>query len=351
MAEKFDAATDKFWDVDQALGALSEGDLLTPSSVSLIESLEVIWSDDVYLSPLAARFWRFTLQLLGRYMHLFQQQLSSIVGTISASPVESATSPAMKRASSQDLLNASATFLQESRRMVVLWIDLQRTQQQTMLLFQDRILRSLNHPADAAVVEEESKESIVDSDLLRKAFEQAWDVVQTTLAPDFSRLLCQKLSQPGIDLLRHLKAIPAQYRRTNRDPPTSASLFIQQLFEPVATFLNTFDPFLNKSMLQQIVVGVGEEVTLSFVSCSGLHESCMVLYRYFQKSQDMLLHLKQLEDSLKRLQQQKKKKSSEEAEDMKMSDEDKIRLQMYLDIQQYAQEVGFRMVLVDLYSC
>jgi hypothetical protein len=46
-----------------------------------------------------------------------------------------------------------------------------------------------------------------------------------------------------------------------------------------------------------------------------------------------------VEESLKRL-QQKKKRADEQEQQVKMSDEDKIRWQIYLDIIQFGQEVS-----------
>jgi hypothetical protein len=50
------------------------------------------------------------------------------------------------------------------------------------------------------------------------------------------------------------------------------------------------------------------------------------------------VNLKNVEESLKRL-QQKKKRADEQEQQQKMSDEDKIRWQIYLDVIQFGQEV------------
>jgi hypothetical protein len=58
----------------------------------------------------------------------------------------------------------------------------------------------------------------------------------------------------------------------------------------------------------------------------------------------MLTNLKTLEDSLKRLQQKKTNKKAEDG----LSDEDKIRLQLYLDVVEFGQQVSFARTLFNM---
>jgi hypothetical protein len=58
-------------------------------------------------------------------------------------------------------------------------------------------------------------------------------------------------------------------------------------------------------------------------------------FSYAQKTEALLTNLKSVEESLKWLQQQKKKTKAEEG----MSDEDKARVQIHLDIREFGEEV------------
>jgi hypothetical protein len=62
---------------------------------------------------------------------------------------------------------------------------------------------------------------------------------------------------------------------------------------------------------------------------------------YHQRILELLTNLKNVEESLKRLQQKKSsKKGTAGGYDVDMSDEDKIRLQIQLDVAQFGAEVG-----------
>ena len=60
-------------------------------------------------------------------------------------------------------------------------------------------------------------------------------------------------------------------------------------------------------------------------------------YRYLTVTSDMLTSVKKMEESLKRL---KKAKSGSGATSQGLSDDDKIRLQLYLDVKQFGEKVS-----------
>lgn len=62
------------------------------------------------------------------------------------------------------------------------------------------------------------------------------------------------------------------------------------------------------------------------------------LHRYYAMTSDVLTSVKKMEDSLKRL---KKGRRTGTVTQGMMSDDDKIRLQITLDIQQFGREVCF----------
>ena len=68
--------------------------------------------------------------------------------------------------------------------------------------------------------------------------------------------------------------------------------------------------------------------------------------RYLTVTSDMLTSVKKMEESLKRL---KKAKSGSGATSQGLSDDDKIRLQLYLDVKQFGEKVC--LVVLTLYLC
>ena len=59
-------------------------------------------------------------------------------------------------------------------------------------------------------------------------------------------------------------------------------------------------------------------------------------YRYYQTTSDVLTSVRKMEESLKRL----KRKGSRAGVGGGMSDDDKIRLQLLIDVQNYGQQVS-----------
>lgn len=62
----------------------------------------------------------------------------------------------------------------------------------------------------------------------------------------------------------------------------------------------------------------------------------------------MLVSIKNVEDSLKRLQQKKTKSKEDPSADPSLSDEDKIRLQISLDIHEFCSMVCSLLTLIHL---
>jgi hypothetical protein len=117
------------------------------------------------------------------------------------------------------------------------------------------------------------------------------------------------------DALNMTRNIPREYRGTRKDEPTTPSLFLQNLFVPLQEFSATSSSLLSEQVLKewkkQVVVQVTEN------------------YRVI--AQETLQNVKSIEESLKRL----KKKRVEG-----MSDEDKIRRQIQLDVGEYGGMVS-----------
>lgn len=87
--------------------------LLLAASESVYTAIGSCWKDDIYLSDLAGRFWRLTLQLLSRYRtwvnaslpDAVRQQLGSAQSVLAGNqlagyPASSAPSAALQRTAS-----------------------------------------------------------------------------------------------------------------------------------------------------------------------------------------------------------------------------------------------------------
>jgi hypothetical protein len=62
--------------------------------------------------------------------------------------------------------------------------------------------------------------------------------------------------------------------------------------------------------------------------------------RYLTVTADVLTSVRKMEESLKRLKEQRRGKGASNTAQQGMSDDDKIRLQLYLDVQQFGHQVS-----------
>lgn len=103
--------------------------------------------------------------------------------------------------------------------------------------------------------------------------------------------------------------IKNQYQMTNRNPPTTCSVFVSNISQPIKVFLEQWHESLQE-----------EEMKKSWI-VRVLDRICM---RYYDLAQDMLSSAVELEQSLR-------SRGRPQEDHGGMSDSDKMHLQMYYD--------------------
>jgi len=126
--------------------------------------------------------------------------------------------------------------------------------------------------------------------------------------------LTQKCSSP----LAAVKGVAATYRMTNRPAPTQASPFVKTILRPLQQFANNFGNRTPESVgmrwKQQIVVTVSD--------------------RYAAAVADLIATVERTEVALKN-----RKAARRTTAGNKMSDGEKVKLQLFLDYKAYCQSV------------
>jgi hypothetical protein len=138
---------------------------------------------------------------------------------------------------------------------------------------------------------------------------------------ELNRHITTGISRRCMDSLKLVKSITSQYRHTNRHPPTEPSYFVSNIFKPFQQFIQQ-----NENLIEYDHIG------------TAVAEA--VVTRYTTIIVELLTNLKKTEDSLKKLKRNNKKNVSQQSNGM--SDEDKIRLQLYLDVLQIEKEVNIK---------
>ncbi|KAH8028267.1 hypothetical protein HPB51_014222 [Rhipicephalus microplus] len=118
--------------------------------------------------------------------------------------------------------------------------------------------------------------------------------------------------------------IPRLYRRTNREVPSKPSSYVPQILSPLATLRHLGRQNVNLNWDPAWTESVLEEVTK----------------QYMTVTKDVLVSVKKMEDSLKRLKRARDRTPLPEGA---ASDDDKIRLQLYIDVEHFGikmEELG-----------
>ncbi|XP_014768474.2 conserved oligomeric Golgi complex subunit 2 [Octopus bimaculoides] len=157
-------------------------------------------------------------------------------------------------------------------------------------------------------------------DLIKDAFNDSQTNVLCNV-PKFQNSVIQELTCQCSVHLKQVADIPRLFRRTNREVPTKTSSYTTGLFKPLNMFFSEHKAILSESRKQAIAKQVLENLA----------------QQYYTSTSDVLTSVKKMEDSLKRL---KKARGTGVSTGLPgMTDDDKIRQQLIIDIEHYAQQV------------
>lgn len=262
------------------------------------ECLQRCWADKVFIAQLTHRFWKLSLQILARYY------------TWSAGLLESKSDDGKSDVQFwvclYSDLNTLANKLEQFYKLAS-----SRFGPKVSTRTQDLLYRSL----------EESKQQLLSQ----------LDAVSTKLV----RIVCVD----SITALRQVSEVPRLFRRTNRDVPTKCLPYVTAMLTPPTEFYTSHRSHPNTSQwLQSIFSNITRQ--------------------YFTALCDVLTSVQKTEESLWRLKKSRDRSAAarntpNERGSGGGGDDDKIRLQLYLDVKSYCQgveELGVRKENVDQLS-
>lgn len=261
--------------------------------LEVINCIAKCWSDGIYLDQLFQNFLKLTFQLIAR-------------GT-------SWTKELIRKISNEQPQNldfyAFFTVLHHDIGIFVL-----KFQQIENLIAQKLIENS------------KLKDKIISSDI-SKCFE----------SPRLSLEQCQREieSQIGRKLLsvcqksiRNVQDIPRLFRKTNRDVPTKHLPYVDQIIQPVIDFTEKRKGSFHYEIFQQILKDL----------------FCKMTIQYYQSVNEVLTSVQKTEESIRRLKNLRERSQqaanvNSEKQTQLMSDDDKIRLQLQIDIRHYVSSI------------
>ncbi|KAL6050535.1 hypothetical protein STEG23_005151, partial [Scotinomys teguina] len=135
--------------------------------------------------------------------------------------------------------------------------------------------------------------------------------------PAVSSRIVQDLSESCFSYLKSALEVPRLYRRTNKEVPSTASSYMDSALKPFYQLQRGHGNKVKPAVMQQWLQEALSEST----------------HKYFETVSDVLNSVKKMEESLKRLKQARRAPATNPVSSSGgMSDDDKIRLQLALDV-------------------
>ncbi|XP_077522475.1 conserved oligomeric Golgi complex subunit 2 [Amblyomma americanum] len=271
----------------------------------LWSALRHCWDEDVFLPPLSHRFWKLTLQLLARHRGWLQQYVARTTGAReepASGPEAGDSEDSTSCDASLDLSNPQGAVL-----LVMLHCDTQKAASMLGSLLTDTVQPRLQ------------RTGFTDFQLLQEGLDECSQLL-TSLGPSISARLVSDVARACCVQLKMVSDIPRLYRRTNREMPSKPSGYVQQILMPLASLKDLAMQNSSLNWDPEWTTSVLEEVTK----------------QYMTVTKDVLVSVKKMEDSLKRLKRARDRTPLPEGA---ASDDDKIRLQLYIDVEHFGIKV------------
>ncbi|XP_077879153.1 conserved oligomeric Golgi complex subunit 2 isoform X2 [Ictidomys tridecemlineatus] len=298
-------------------------------------SLSRCWSDELFLPLLAHRLWRLTLQILARFS-VFASELSrrpisnesakEIKKPLVAGSKDSSASQGGNEDQGRGPSEEKPVESISSTQLVYVVADLDRLQEQLPELLETikpklEMIGFENFSSISAALED-SRSSL------------------SACVPALSSRVIQDLSESCFSYLKGALEVPRLYRRTNKEVPTTASAYMESALKPFHQLQSGHKDKLRPSLVQQWLEEALSESTHRCALLRSPWKRPLGIPRYCETVSDVLSSVKKMEASLKRLKQARKTAAaSPVGPSSGMSDDDKIRLQLALDVAYLGEQI------------
>ncbi|KAL4711754.1 hypothetical protein ACJJTC_015820 [Scirpophaga incertulas] len=250
-------------------------------TISCWQALELCWVDGIYIEILAHKFWKLSLQVLSRYAIW-------------------ATNSCTQRSTHIESTALNKNLIDNS---INIYIDIQ-------ILLQ-RLPTFLVSVASKIPINN-------DCNLLKNSLKSSENLLQGTINKIKECIVNELFNYFNIQL-KQVSDIPRLYRKTNRSIPTKPCVYIEVISKTLNEFHNDAIKRLDNAVLIEIYESLFNTMTASY-------------YKYIE---DVLTSVKKTEESLRRLKQIRENTSHQSNDTTGVTDGDKIRLQLNVDVVSY----------------
>ncbi|XP_055677257.1 conserved oligomeric Golgi complex subunit 2 [Lutzomyia longipalpis] len=270
-------------------GLLSKsGDIQLVPFITALSSISQCWSDAVFLPQLFHRFWKLSLQIVARLFTWMEEVL------------------AVKK------WNTAETSIRRIDFLMILLTD--------SLKFMGKLPGLLQMAAGK--LPPEFNDHAGD---LKKCLEDTKEALKCRIE-SVERAVLAELIAESEQNIRQITDIPRLYRKTNRDVPSKPCSYVAQLLAPSMAFRKRYLQEVNQDRMNFYLERL----------YSGLTE------QFYSQVNEVLTSVQKTEESLRRLKNLREKSSNanvSSTERSGMTDDDKIRLQLQVDVIFWVSEI------------
>jgi hypothetical protein len=268
----------------------------------LWDCLHKTWSPEVFLTSLTHRFWKLSLQLIIRTSEWLAELHHQSPPPTGSSSERSSTAPAGGASGSGPSTRGEDSVSLTVPQNLHLIHDSQMFTVQVKQFFSDSVVPKL------------SLEAMKSPSLVQDCKAEAVTRIEA-LVPLCADSITSQVGQACSRNLEPAHTIPRLYRRTNREVPQQALIYVGNILRPLVTLRGEIPANFEKQWSTCIVEAVTK--------------------RYHEITSEVLTSVKRTEDSLLKLRRNRQSLLPATG----MSDDNKIRLQIALDIQAYYSQV------------
>uniref|UniRef100_A0A6P4EM25 Conserved oligomeric Golgi complex subunit 2 n=1 Tax=Drosophila rhopaloa TaxID=1041015 RepID=A0A6P4EM25_DRORH len=291
IAGQFEAKLEPVLQDDTLKNNLGANDYkLTPFNAAK-EAMTRCWAEGVYLPEVFPKFYKLNVQIVLRLSRWITDAISVSKGT---NFTRSYTRNQLLIALHADIRKLDA-YLPDLQQLIVQSVP---TEQRTMIF----------------------------NDVLAKSMVALADTLGTHLTSIQQTLVKLLIAECETENVRQVNDLPRLYRKTNREVPSRCSGYVEQMLRPLKSFAQQHESQLGTLVVEQILSEVASQITKA----------------YFNVVSDVLTSVQKTEESLRRLRNVKSGGSATASAGSStvMSDDDKIRVQLRVDVTSWKQELG-----------
>ena len=314
--------------MEDVLEVSKNGSYKLDSTEVAANALKKCMDPSVCLPILAPKFIKLSFQILSRYSNGISKCLDNLRSQEDQVGLKSSVSSAVLAPPHPDLKRGharSASADQPIQSVLEAAVEKENEKREKLLMLHLDITSFSTHVATTFLSDLLVYDTVGFEQELKQAINESCNQLSFSLEK-LDKVIIDEVTRRCCPFLKQVSDIPRLYRRTNREIPSKPLPYVTSVLEPIQEFYDE----------------TKEQCSSSSQWCSEVVS--VVAEKYLENVREVLEAVQKMEESLKRLKRARDAKnpsaSASENKD-KTTDDDKIRLQLYVDVSHFVKQLSF----------